>query len=107
MSLESQFQADLIDDLEDLFDGCEIIKNDSGYQQGLPDLLVLYKDKWAMLEVKRSATAPERPNQRYWIETFNEMSFGAFVYPENKEHVLHELQRAFSAARKARVPFRQ
>lgn len=106
MTLESRFQADLIEDLLELFPGCFILKNDSGYKQGIPDLLVLYKNKWAMLEVKASANASERPNQGYYVELFNSMSFGAFIYPENKEEVLRELQLAFRSTRKTRIPVR-
>ena len=36
--------------------------------QGLPDLLILYGEKWASLECKRSATAKKRPNQDYYVE---------------------------------------
>lgn len=106
MSLESRFQAQLIKDLKRLFPGCEILKNDPGYAQGIPDLLVLYNNKWAMLEVKASSTAEERPNQRYYVERFADMSYAAFIFPENKEEVLRELQQAFSSTRPARVPLR-
>lgn len=95
MARESKFQAELIKELESIFDGCMVLKNDSSYYQGIPDLLVLYKDKWAMLECKRHSSASRRPNQDYYISKFGEMSYASFVYPENKEEVLHELQQAF------------
>lgn len=91
--LESGFQDRLIDTLKKLFPGCMVFKMDQ--IQGIPDLLVLYKDKWASLECKRAAGAKKRPNQEYWVETMNTMSFSRFVSPENKEEVLHELEQAF------------
>lgn len=95
--LESGFQDDLIDDLEFMFPGCMIMKLDSSYIQGIPDLLILYEDKWAVLECKKNASAKKQPNQTYYVNKMNRMSFAAFIYPENKEEVLYELQRAFQA----------
>lgn len=92
---ESKFQKDLKDELKARFPGCIVTKNDSSCIQGIPDLLVLYKDKWATLEVKRSANAPHQPNQDYYVERMNQMSFSAFIFPENKEEVLNDLARAF------------
>ncbi len=92
--LESKFQSELIKDLRDLFPGCVVLKNDSGYLQGVPDLLILHRDRWATLEVKRAEDSDRQPNQEYYVDLMNDMSFSAFVYPENKEEVLHALQRA-------------
>ena len=97
--MESKFQAKLIKELKQLFDGCVILKNDSAYLQGVPDLLVLYKDRWAMLEVKDSYFSARRPNQDYYIDLFDEMSFAAFIFPGNKEEILDELQYAFGVSR--------
>jgi len=97
MKRENQFQATLIKDLKKIFPGCIVLKNDSSYCQGIPDLLVLYNDKWAMLECKKDATAKHRPNQDYYIGLTNEMSFARFIYPENKEEVLNELQFALES----------
>ena len=93
--LESQFQKDLIDEIKKEFPGCMAIKNDPGYIQGFPDWTILYKDKWAVLEAKRDKDAPKQPNQDYYVDQLNEMSFSRFVYPENKEVVLDELRKAF------------
>lgn len=95
--LESGFQDSLKEDLYDLFPGCMVMKLDSSYIQGIPDLLVLYQDRWAALECKKSANARRQPNQTYYVNKMNDMSFAAFIYPENKEEVLYELQRAFEA----------
>lgn len=91
---ENTFQAVLITDLKKKFPGCEVIKNDSGYIQGICDLIILYKNKWAMLEVKKSKTSAKQPNQEYYVEKFGAMSYAAFIYPENKEIILDELERS-------------
>lgn len=95
--LESKFQANLIKELKKLFPGCIVMKNDSSYIQGIPDLLVLYKNKWASLELKKSANASKRPNQDYYIGLMNDMSFARFICPKNKEEVLHDLQQSFKS----------
>lgn len=92
---ESTFQAKLIRDLKTLFPGCVVLKNDPNYIQGFPDLLVLYNDRWAALECKRSTSASKRPNQEYYVDKLQTMSFAAFVCPENREDILHDLQQAF------------
>ncbi|MEH2935842.1 hypothetical protein [Acutalibacter sp. JLR.KK004] len=93
--LESRFQHRLITELKEMFPGCIVMKSDSGYIQGIPDLLILYQDKWASLECKNGANAKRQPNQEYYVGRMNEMSFSRFISPENKEEVLHELLQAF------------
>lgn len=100
---ERDYQAKLIKKLNHLFPGCVVLKNDSEYRQGIPDLIILYGESWAMLEVKSSANAVEQPNQRYYVELLDDMSFADFIYPENEEQVLHDLQRALQAPRDARL----
>ena len=100
---ESEFQAHLIKTLKTLLPDCVVLKNDSSYMQGVPDLLVLWNDRWAMLEVKASATSPQQPNQQFWVEEFNKMSFSAFIYPENEGVVLRALQRSFGISGTTRV----
>lgn len=100
---ENRFQASLIQDLESLFPGCLILKNDCSYIQGIPDLLVLYNDRWACLECKRSINEAYRPNQEHYLGVLHDMSFASMICPENKEAVLYELQRAFSSRRRTRV----
>lgn len=93
---ESDFQSNLKKELKKRFPGCIVTKLDSGDIQGIPDYLVLYKNKWATLENKRSAKAPRQPNQEYYVEKMNEMSFSRFIYPENKDEVLNELGEMFN-----------
>ena len=94
---ESKFQASLKKEIKEMFPGCIVTKLDSSDIQGIPDLLILYKDKWATLENKRNANASHRPNQDYYVNKMNEMSFSRFIYPENKEEILNELRRSFEA----------
>jgi hypothetical protein len=101
--LESAYQAKLIKRLNRLFPGCVIIKNDSGYRQGMLDLLILFEDAWAALEVKASEDSKHQPNQEYYVEKLDDMSFAAFIYPENEEDVLNALQRTFGPGRTARI----
>ena len=93
--LESGFQDKLRKKLEEMFPGCMIFKMDQ--IQGIPDLLVLYKNKWASLECKKSANAKRQPNQEHYVERMNEMSFSSFIYPENREEVLSELRKTFES----------
>jgi hypothetical protein len=93
--LERDFQAEIIKEIKQRFDGCIVLKLDSGYKQGIPDILVLYKDKWATLECKRYAGAKTQPNQMYYVNIMDGMSFSRFICPETKEDVLNDLQQAF------------
>lgn len=89
---ESKFQSNLKKELKNMFPGCIVTKLDSGDIQGIPDLLILYKNKWATLENKRTAKAHRQPNQEYYVNKMNNMSFSKFIYPENKEEVLTDLK---------------
>lgn len=97
MAAERDYQSKLIKRLKKEFPGCLVVKNDSGYIQGIPDLTVFYKNNWAMLECKKSESAPKRPNQEYYIETCRRMSYASFIFPENEEEVLNEIRRSFGA----------
>ena len=96
--LENKFQAKLIKELKLIFPGCIIMKNDSSYIQGIPDLLVLYKNMWASLECKKSAMASRQPNQEYYVGLMDKMSFAKFISPENKDEIINELKRYFKKA---------
>lgn len=104
--LESVYQGRLIKKLKRIFPGCVILKNDTDYQQGIPDLLILWQNKWAMLEVKASIDAPQQPNQEWYVEQLDGMSFAAFISPETEEDVLYDLQQAFGSRRSTRVSVR-
>lgn len=93
--LESGFQDKLVKELKTLLPGCMVFKMDQ--IQGIPDLLVLYKNKWGSLECKKNASAKRQPNQEYYVGLMNDMSFSRFISPENKEEVLNELQSAFKS----------
>lgn len=93
--LENRFKTKLKKELERMFPGCFVLHLDPNEVQGIPDLLILYKDKWATLEGKKSANESVRPNQPYYVDLMNRMSFSAFIYPENKDEVLDALYLHF------------
>lgn len=96
--LENKFQARLIKKLKKSFEDCYVLKNDPTYLQGVPDLLVLYKNKWAALECKKTANARHQPNQDYYVGRMNDMAFSRFIYPENEKEVLDDLKHYFDEA---------
>ena len=93
--LENRFKTKLIGELKNMFPGCIVTHLDPNEIQGIPDLLILYKHKWAALEGKKHEDAPVRPNQEYYVNLMDDMSFASFIYPENKDEVLYELSRHF------------
>lgn len=100
---EAQYQRKLIDKLRLLFPNCIILKNDPTYLQGIPDILILYQDRWAMLEVKFDVDSRRQPNQEYYVALLDEMSFASFINPYNEGTVLYDLQCAFGVIRSPRV----
>ena len=89
--LENKFQANLIKKIKNRFPDCIVMKNDSSYIQGIPDLTILNGNKWATLENKRNEKATKQPNQEYYVNKMNNMSFSRFIFPENKDEILKEL----------------
>lgn len=96
---ESHYQTTLIKTIQETIPGCIVLKNDPRQTQGIPDLIILYEDKWAMLELKKSREARVSPNQAFYICKLSSMSFASFIYPENEEEVLSALQHAFGLTR--------
>lgn len=94
--LENKFKTKLINEIKSMFPGCMVLHLDPNEIQGIPDLLILYKYKWAVLEGKKNSWATHRPNQDYYVELMDGMSFAAFIYPENKDEVLYELYLHFT-----------
>lgn len=89
---ENIFQAWLIKEIKHRFTGAIVIKTDPTYIQGLPDLLVLYKDCWGAFEVKKDIKSKHQPNQDFYISKMNGMSFARFICPENYKEVLDDFE---------------
>lgn len=104
--LESVYQSRVLDKLRDMFPGCVILRNDSAYLQGIPDWTILYGRYWAALEIKASRRSRRQPNQSWYVEKLGEMSFAAFIFPDNEEEVLDALEQALRPRRRTRVPQR-
>jgi hypothetical protein len=100
---ESQYQAKLMKKIQELIPECIVLKNDPRYIQGVPDILILYKNTWAMLEIKLSGDSNIQPNQKYYVDTLDNMSFASFINPQNEEDVLIDLQHSFGIVREARI----
>ena len=101
---ERDYQSGLVKRIKKRFPGCVLLKNDSSYIQGIPDWTLFFGPCWATLEVKDHATAAERPNQAYYVRMLNDMSFSAFIFPENEEEVLTALEEAFASRGAACFP---
>jgi len=95
--LENRFKSNLVKEIENMFPGCMIFHMDANETQGIPDLLILHEHTWAALEGKKNKHASFRPNQEYYVELMDKMSFAMTIYPENKEEVLNELQQTFAS----------
>lgn len=108
--LESPFQSRFIKRLEKEFPGCMILKNDANYRQGIPDLIILFEMHWAVFEIKRvkpTKSSDFEPNQEWYLDKLDSMSFAACVYPENEEEIVDALQRQFQTRRTAFVSKRK
>lgn len=96
MATEAQFQSRFIKRLQREFPGSIVLKNDAGYQQGILDWTILFGPFWASLDIKARRSASRRPNQDYFVNKMNDMSYAAFVFPENEEEVIAALHTAFA-----------
>lgn len=101
---ESRYQRELVKRLEERFPGCHIERGDASRLQGIPDLTIFFNRCWAKLEVKTDASAPFEPNQPYYIDKFNQMSYASVVHPDNEEEVMNALQHTFSDCGSTCVP---
>ena len=102
---EGSFKSRFIKRIENEFPGCIVTKLEADYKEGLPDVLILHKNKWATLEAKKnkSEVTKPRPNKKqqdYYVATMDKMSFSRYVYPENQEEVLNELRLHFQQTRR-------
>lgn len=95
--LENKFKTNLIKEIKERLPGSMVLHPDPTECQGVPDILILYKDKWAALEGKKNGRASHRPNQNFYVEKMNDMSYAAFIFPENKEEILNDLQHALES----------
>ena len=93
---ENSFQKDLIKEIKEMFAVCVVLRNDCEQIEGVPDRTVLYKDKWVVLECKKSPKENHQPNQDYYVSKLRNMSYSAFIYPENKNDILVEVSKIFS-----------
>lgn len=93
--LEKDFQSKLLSELKRIYNdpGNDVVTKFEDIQ-GFPDILILHNNQWAMLECKKSKDSSHQPNQDYYVNKLNNMSFASFIYPENKEEVLNDLQSA-------------
>lgn len=96
---ESWFQRRLIKELKEKYPD-SIIKKVEPPPQGIPDVWIFHTNgKYAALECKKSEKEHHQPNQDYYVDKINKMAFARFIFPENKEEVLNELQRALESGR--------
>lgn len=96
---ESEYQEYLVKRIYKLLPGKKfvdtiVIINDPNYIQGIPDLTVLHRSKWAFLEVKLTEKSKVQPNQEWYLQNWGQWVFTAFIHPGNEEEVLHALQQA-------------
>ena len=92
---ESTFKTNLINRIEKEFPGSMIFHLDPTEKSGIPDLLVLHRDKWATLEGKKTKNASRRLHQDYYVKKMNDMAYSSFIYPENEDAVIAEMHEYF------------
>lgn len=105
--LESVFKKKLINRILREFPGAIVLKADANNIQGITDNFILFEDRWAAFEAKRNRLAPHQPNQDYYVDLLNRMSYASFVYPENEEQFIHEIQQSLRPNRPTRLPVRK
>lgn len=100
--LERDYQMYLIPEILKVLPGRKLVDkfviiNDANQVQGIPDLSVFCRSKWAMLEVKLSEKSKIQPNQEWYITNWGQFIFTAFIYPENEKEVLLALQQSLGS----------
>ena len=94
MRRETKFKKMFKKKLKRLYPECIIVEADPTYFWSVPDVYFFLGSFWAALEFKRTEGSSRRPNQEYWVEVLDKMSFARFVYPGVEEEVLSELEAA-------------
>lgn len=79
--IESNFQADLKKEIETLFPGAVIMKNDPNDIQGIPDLTVIWRDHWAWLECKTRNKCSQTVEPRFLYSVCTPLFFRGFYLP--------------------------
>jgi len=68
------------------------------HNRSFPDLLILGPGStWAALEFKAAEEADHQPNQAWYINRLNHWAYATFMYPENREEVLGDLEKLFTS----------
>lgn len=93
---ENEYQQGLKKRIKERFKHAIVAKLNPNDIQGIPDLVVIFKKHWALLECKRETDASKRPNQEFYIDFYNKWSFASFICPENEEEVLNAMEQSFS-----------
>lgn len=88
---ESKYRKELEARISGALPGCLILRNNAKEIQGICDIVVFYGERYGFLEIKVSENAPVQPNQTYYVNWLDEMSFAAFIYPENEYQILSDL----------------
>lgn len=97
--LEGKYKTELTKRIYERFGNrCVVVRLDSALMQGISDMLVLFEGgMWAALEAKTRGNAARQPNQEFYVQKLNDMCFAAFIYPENEEAVLNELEEEYQS----------
>lgn len=90
MTPEGRFKRRIKKRIREYLPGCFMHEMKAG-KQGIPDTLIIFRKRWALLEFKESENAHHRPNQDYYVALFNDLGFSRFVYPENEIEVMNDL----------------
>ena len=77
---ESDFQANTIKKLKVMFPGAIITKLDASYILGIPEVLILWGQRWAVFEFKKYVHATKRQNPDSYVDRMNTMSFARVIY---------------------------